>query len=277
MSKIQWNVTSDQDKIEELRDDELPSDPPGYVPSAPEQERAEEEMEVGQLGPVDLTEDEEEADDATILTNARLRLEQGRLYEMLMTSDIFNNLDADPQAVKNVQREMKRFAKDRMEVMLGMKRPSELAGSVVSSPFNSVEVEVLKSLAKKLSGGATEQVSGPQAPPKSKTLTPISSNSGKTTKIMTKTAVAKAAVAKAIQPKEPVKTAPAVDPTLANKKMEDMTYDEKIEYNRQKSAVYESKKVKNPEAIPMPSVESANAFYGSKGITMNQIEKNFKR
>jgi hypothetical protein len=53
-----------------------------------------------------------------------------------MTSEIFQNLDADEQAVKNVQREIKRFAKDRMEVMLGMKE--EVKEASVFAQFNSL-------------------------------------------------------------------------------------------------------------------------------------------
>lgn len=273
MSKVQWNVSNADEKIEELSDDELPKDPPGYVPSAPEREPETPELDmlaVGNEASEELSEDEQEAEDIAILANARLRLERGRLYELLMINDIFTNMDADPQAVKSVQREVRKFAQERMEIMLGIKQPSQQVG-VVSSPFNSLEVQVLKTLAAKLSGGDTQKVEGPQPPPKSKTITPISAGSGKTTK-----AVVKAAAAKAIQAKSSAKEVPAVDPNLASKKIGEMTYDEKLEYNRQKSALYESRKVANPEALAMPSIEGANSIYASKALTIGQITSNLK-
>lgn len=271
MSKVQWNVSSADEKIEELSDDELPKDPPGYVPA---REPETPELDILAVGGeeflAELSEDEQEAEDAAILSNARLRLERGRLYELLMINDIFTNMDADPQAVKSVQREVRKFAQERMEIMLGIKQPSQQAG-VTSSQFNNLEVQVLKTLAAKLSGGDTQKMEGPQPPPKSKSITPISANSGKTTK-----SIVKAAVAKTIQSKSPTKEVPAVDPTLASKKIEDMSYDEKLEYNRQKSALYNSRKVANPEALPMPSVEGANSIYASKALTINQITSNLK-
>ena len=183
MSKqlIQWNGKDEE--VQELSEDELPQDPPGYVPQY--------ELETTNFDDKialaydetkeEYDEDLEEQDDTAVLTDARERLERGRLYEMLMTSDIFSNLDADPKAIKNVQREIRRFAKDRMEVMLGIKKnPQVTVGNVSVGQFNSLEVEVLKSLANKLSGGAASEHQGPSLPPKSATLTPISKNHGKT-------------------------------------------------------------------------------------------------
>jgi len=105
---------------------------------------------------VDPSEEEEE-DFTAVLTDARLRLEQGKLYELIMNHDLFGGTDSDPKAVKNVQREIRRFARERMEVMLGM-RPEGRAESPAQAtlPFNSLEVEILKKLASKASGGATE-------------------------------------------------------------------------------------------------------------------------
>ena len=57
-----------------------------------------------------------------VLSDARLRLEQGRLYEMVMNSDLFEGSDCDPKAIKNVEKEIRNFAKERMEIMLGMRQ-----------------------------------------------------------------------------------------------------------------------------------------------------------
>src|ERR1035437_3497183 len=252
MSKqlIQWNE-ADHQPPEELDDSMLPQDPPGYVPAIPVHAESNAIDEFVQDQEQD--EEQEEQDDAAILSNARMRLEQGRLYEMLMITDIFKNLDADAQAIKNVQREIKRFAKERMEVMLGMKKPVEEVSSSSYSPFSSLQIDVLKSLATKLSGGASDKQEGPQPAPKSTGLTPISKNSGKTTKVALKSTVSNPA--KGAGPKKPAPEqqekpgVPQVDPALANQKIEDMTYDEKLEYNRQKSALYDSRKTMNPDAI----------------------------
>lgn len=134
------------------------------------------------------SEEDEAAEMDAALSDARMRLEMGRLFEMVMTNDLFQNMDADPQAVKSVTRSLKRFAKEQMEIMLGMRaeRPKE---TVVSSPFNDLEVTVLKKLASAASKGLTERENakpipekheGPQPPPKNKTLTPISKNAGRT-------------------------------------------------------------------------------------------------
>lgn len=101
--------------------------------------------------------DEEEEDYSDVLSDARLRLEQGRLYEMVMNHNLFEGLEADPKAVRRVQKEIRKFAKERMEVMLGMRSESIGEPPVsFSSPFNSLEIEILKKLASAASKGATE-------------------------------------------------------------------------------------------------------------------------
>jgi len=239
---IKWN-NSDHEPDQELDDSMLPADPPGYTPTEVHQTQQSVDIFVDTI---QSGEEQEEQDDAMILSNARLRLEQGRLYEMLMTTDVFQNLEADEQAIKNVQRELKRFAKDRMEVMLGMKKV-EQSESTVFAQFNSLEVEVLKVLAKKLSGGASEHVeSSLSQPPKSTSLTPISGKGTRTTKASVKNALVPS------KSKEPVK-----EPVLT-KKIEDMSYDEKIQHAKNRSAIYESRKTPSPTAIPMPSIDGSN-------------------
>jgi hypothetical protein len=99
---------------------------------------------------------EEVEDFSEVLSDARLRLEQGRLYEMIMKHDLFEGVDADVKAVKNVQNEVRSFAKERMEVMLGMRQePVYGQDNGVSFPFNSLEVDILKRLASSATKGAT--------------------------------------------------------------------------------------------------------------------------
>ena len=269
MSKqlIEWN--DKKEEPQELSEDELPKDPPGYVPQR-EPETPELDMEAVGGYAQEAQEDEEyneyleEQDDTAILTDARERLERGRLYELLMTSDIFANLDADPKAIKNVQREIRRFAKDRMEVMLGIKKNPEVVHGSDTNQFNSLQVEILRTLANKLSGGVSSdpKQSGPALAPKSATLTPISNGHAKKPVPLSKSAPARTAPRAPAQPQ--AKPITQVDPVLASKKIEDMTYEEKLEYNRQKSALYESRKVANPESIPMPSAAAMGNVYAAK-------------
>src|ERR1035437_9642895 len=90
---------------------------------------------------VDIFEEEDE-DMSSVLSDANLRLEQGRLYQMIMNHDMFGETDADPKAIRNVQREMRKFARDRMETMLGMRQEEAVLRTIVSSPFNDMEVNV---------------------------------------------------------------------------------------------------------------------------------------
>lgn len=104
--------------------------------------------------------DEEAEDYSESLSDASLRLEQGSLYKMIMRHDLFAGVDADPKAVQNVQRAIRKFAKEQMEIMLGMRQDPETATVErleIDFPFNAVEVDVLKMLAYSASKGATEQ------------------------------------------------------------------------------------------------------------------------
>jgi hypothetical protein len=105
----------------------------------------------------------EEDDYSNILDDARLRLEQGRLYEMVMKHNPFEHLDADPKAVIVVQKQIVKFAKEQMEIMLGMRQAKQQNfDSVVSSPFNDLEVKLLKEFASKMSGGKSAEAGANQ-------------------------------------------------------------------------------------------------------------------
>jgi hypothetical protein len=141
------------------------------------------------------TEEEALEDDSEILTNARLRLEQGKLYEMLLKHDLFGEVEADPKAIQNVQREIRNFIKERLEVLLGLKPDPRLKPVVqvhqVQSPFSDLEVDLLKRFLAKMSKGATEQVQAPraaQAPtpvsaPRSSGINPLSQKSSSPSRV----------------------------------------------------------------------------------------------
>lgn len=128
---------------------------------------------------VDIFEEEEE-NTAELMADANLRLEQGRLYQMVLQGNIFADTNADARAIKNVQREIHKFVRERMEVMLGI-RQEKVQETVVSSPFNDLEVVALKMLADKVTKGATSAPQVQQAPvlpekPKKDGITSISGN-----------------------------------------------------------------------------------------------------
>ena len=112
---------------------------------------------------------EEEGEDlASLMLDANLRLEQGRLYQMVLQNDIFADTNADPRAIKNVQREIRNHAKERLETLLGIRQEQfKDQPTVVSSPFNDMEVTALKMIASKVTKGASEnqQVGSQPAPP----------------------------------------------------------------------------------------------------------------
>jgi hypothetical protein len=104
--------------------------------------------------------EEEEEDYTNVLDDARLRLEQGRLYEMVMKHDMFGGLDADPKAVKVVQAQIIKFAKEQMEIMLGMRQVKQapvFQEGAVSSPFNDLEVKLIKEFCSKMSNGKSAE------------------------------------------------------------------------------------------------------------------------
>lgn len=129
-------------------------------------------------------------EEKNIIDNARIRLEQGRLYEMLIKHDLFDGVDADPKAVSNVQQEIKGFIMERLEILLGMKAEKEVEVHRVESQFNDMEVQALKMVASKVTQGQSAKAPeikkkpSPFAPvkekPKAKGLNTIGKNSNKT-------------------------------------------------------------------------------------------------
>ena len=130
---------------------------------------------------VEQVSEEEEDDFTEVLSDARLRLEQGKLYEMIMNHDLFGGVDADPRAAKSVQKQIRKFAKEQMEIMLGMRQEVAAVTNVVSD-FSALQTQALKDIANKLitSKGMKEEdypeeqaEQTPVAPPKKKTLNTI--------------------------------------------------------------------------------------------------------
>jgi len=97
----------------------------------------------------------------TVVTDAMIRLEQARLYDMLIKHDLFKGVKAHPRALTNVQAELKSYIVNRLEILLGIKAekveketPKQVS---VELPFNDIEIEFLKALSYKGTKGASAQ------------------------------------------------------------------------------------------------------------------------
>ncbi len=224
----------------------------------------------------------EDEDFSEVLNDASLRLEQGQLYKLIMNTDLFNEGDADPKAIKNVQREIRQFAKERMEVMLGMRQetPKESANAfpMESFPFNALEVEVLKSLAATATKGQTVNAPAFSAGPKqAATLNKVSTQrtnkvqqskplSSRPSKPVQRTA--RQAEIEQILREEGV-TMEEIDEVFDpnrkyykdRKEFVEQSTEEIIDRNRRASA---TKTVASSTAMPMPTQEQIDAMYTAR-------------
>lgn len=230
----------------------------------------------------------EEDDYTTVLSDAKLRLAQGSLYELLINNSLFQDLDIDPKAVRNVEKEVKAFAKERMEIMLGMrqeqmaKQYSEFSAQL-ASPFNDLEVEALKALASAATKGATQApeaqtFSGPQPPPKRGSLTPISMGATRTRPVPTPAKPAQKLPSKPVDPIKRTKLSQTIeqiareegipiellekDFAVMKKPVEQMTEQEIIDRNTEATVRLAKKQsVKSASAIPMPDLAQQEMIY----------------
>jgi hypothetical protein len=220
----------------------------------------EEAMQVLQEDPnTDIFEEEEE-DTAAIMSDANLRLEQGRLYQMVLQGNIFADTNADPKAIRIVQREIRKFVKEKMELMLGI-RQEKVLETIVSSPFNDMEVTVLRMLASKMSKGATEEVhqTGPQLPPATPKKDGITSISGnlrpQTTPLSSGKPLSKLSKNEKGQNKQQAKSAIAKEELALKKPISEMTQEELAAHD----AAALARRSKNYAAIPNNLVPHPNA------------------
>jgi hypothetical protein len=97
--------------------------------------------------------EEEEQD---VITEAMVRLEQARLYDMLIKHNMFEGIQANPIALRNVQEELKQYIVERLQILLGIKTEKQQPASMkIELPFNKLEIQALKDLAFKLTKGDT--------------------------------------------------------------------------------------------------------------------------
>lgn len=176
---------------------------------------------------------------------ALLRLEQGKLYQMLIEHDLFADVEAHPIAIENVQQELKDFITMRLEVMLGMRSEGEIVRR--DPTFTNAEVDALKALAKKLMDPPKKVEE-----PKSGNLTPVG-DKAKSLMLKQPTAIKPAQpVKKPIAPKKTIST-PAPKPKTESKEMS----------LEERNAMIQDKKAVPESAIraPMPSGDQMMQHY----------------
>lgn len=192
----------------------------------------------------EMVESEEDSDDAETMRNARLRLEQGRLYEMLMDHSLFEGVDADSRAVKFVEKRIKNFIKEQLEILLGIRAEKE--NKTVEMPFTETEISLLKGLVARV---MEKQGIEPDAPivkksePQKMTPRPLKLSSS----VSTQKPVAKKVAPQQPQPKQakaPItvnqqKQKPVVEKPLEKSPYE-MTPEELTERNSQIAKKYQA-------------------------------------
>lgn len=183
-----------------------------------------------------------------VLKNANLRLEQGKLYQMLMKHNLFENVDADPKAVENVQRELRVFIRERLEVMVGLRQDPRLKKKEIpqeSQVFSNEELSLLKEFA----GRAISKTQDPRPSPVSNNrptpnaVTPVSSP-----------------VRRQQPAPKPVSKAPQEGPGL-QKPIKEMTPDELMAYNKGVS----ERQAKSKAAVPLNKLKMPD---GQQVMTM---------
>lgn len=275
-------------------------------PAVPPPVQAQPEPEVYEEESVEQTAEQEEEDFSSVLTEARFKLELGRLYEMLMNHDIFSGSDADAKAIKYVTKQVRNFAKEQMEIMLGMRQVAVAEPTVIQAefPFNDLEVQVLKAMARTATKGATESAEAqtftatvPQQPQARATLNPIGLKPAapKMAQVQPRPVARPVAAQKPAAkplPKGPAapirrdpRTEAQIDQILAEegisreeyerqynpsykplgKPLSQLTENEMIERNKQAR----TRRATNPAAIPMPTAEQEEMIHTQRAQAAN--------
>ena len=117
-------------------------------------------------------EEEDDEIDPNLMNDFNLRLEMGSLYKMILTHDLFSDVDADPKAVASVQKQIRKFIEEQLKVLLGIKPdPRTLVSKVqVETPFSDLEVDILKRMVSKFTKGLSNEI---KETPKSNTITQV--------------------------------------------------------------------------------------------------------
>jgi hypothetical protein len=129
-------------------------------PPKPQQQAQEYETSVEQnfLDHLEQAVNDGEDEFANIFQDANLRLEQGSLWKTVMQHELFDGVDADPKAIQSVQKAIRKFAKEQMEIMLGMRQEIAKVETLnIDFPFNELEIKILKGVVSKMTDGESDR------------------------------------------------------------------------------------------------------------------------
>ncbi len=211
--------------------------------------------------------EEEEFD---TLNEARLRLEQARLYEMFLQHNLFDGVAGHPQAISTVQQELKEYILERLEILLGIRSDNKKYQEPSNSDLDTDQIGFLKQLANKGMQRGLSPIVKPQANTGLKSIgtkkkAPIVNGYTPTPKQPAKK-VQKQKQKKRPAPKTKAEFNSAIDEIAKQdiaenknrKSVDQMTAQELLQYNKKVS-----KKYTNPTATPvgglaMPTSDQQN-------------------
>lgn len=98
----------------------------------------------------------------TVLSNAIDRIEEANVWKLLIAQHVIEPGSATDRVVNSVNGQLKRFALDRLEVLLGMDKPKKLE----KPTFDSEQVRALKILAAKVLGRSIASVISEESAPR---------------------------------------------------------------------------------------------------------------
>lgn len=209
----------------------------------------------------ELENTEDQEIDMEVLKNARLRLQQGRLYELLLSHNLFSEVDAEPRVVAKVEREVRSFIKERLEVLVGLKPdPKLIPAQPLGGLFSEEELLVLKEFVGKVSQKVSKPAQVGFTPQKIQpTLKPASmpSSNVKVSPVKQKTQQ---------QPtSQKQKNQESKDEPRLTKAPSQMTKEELLEHNRIVAQRQASRKAAAPKKkIPMPDEAQILNHYSNR-------------
>ena len=206
----------------------------------------------------ELENTEDQEIDMEVLKNARLRLQQGRLYELLLSHNLFSEVDAEPRVVAKVEREVRSFIKERLEVLVGLKPDPKLAPvQPLGGLFSEEELLVLKEFVGKVSQKVSKPSQVGFTPPKPQaSLKPAS---------MPNSNVRVSPVKQKSQQASPVQKQATKDEPRLTKAPSSMTKEELLEHNRIVAQRQASRKAAAPKKkIPMPDEAQILTHYSNR-------------
>jgi hypothetical protein len=104
---------------------------------------------------------EEDAVEA-VLSNAIDRIEEANVWKLLIAQEVIEQGSATDRVVHSVNSQLKRFALDRLEILLGMDKPKKIDKPL----FDQDQIRALKILAAKVLGRSVASVIAEESQPK---------------------------------------------------------------------------------------------------------------